>query len=198
MGPQSTLAHIPIVTRRSIGRTCWFDISRDSKYRSGNWCAAKFVLIMMLLAVSKKAIKCFKLYQVTTSMTILVHPLHRLNLYRHGRAKGHLAGYHQALPILAEEYYAMIQYQECSQSQIMSEPKIHITTPLGLNTTRLYRPQTSIGRLNRLDYSRYSREWKHPFRTYLRQTPGAVLLRRRPPQATQQLQYLVRRYGQVQ
>ncbi|EGZ67937.1 hypothetical protein NEUTE2DRAFT_117280 [Neurospora tetrasperma FGSC 2509] len=127
---------------------------------------------------------------VTTSMTILVHPLHRLNLYRHGRAKGHLAGYHQALPILAEEYYAMIQYQECSQSQIMSEPKIHITTPLGLNTTRLYRPQTSIGRLNRLEYSRYNREWKHPFRTYLRQTPGVILLRRRPPQATQQLQYL--------
>ncbi|KAK3503508.1 hypothetical protein B0T13DRAFT_508308 [Neurospora crassa] len=140
--------------------------------------------------MSKKAIKCFKLYQVTTSMTILVHPLHRLALYRRGRAKGHLAGYHQVLPILAEEYYAMIQYQECSQSQIMSEPKIHITTPLGLNTTRLYRPQTSIGRLNRLGYSRYNREWKHPFRTYLRQSPGVILLRRRPPQATQQLQYL--------
>ncbi|KAH7630421.1 hypothetical protein B0T09DRAFT_400354 [Sordaria sp. MPI-SDFR-AT-0083] len=140
--------------------------------------------------VSKKAIKCFKRCQQTTDVTIAVHPLHQLDWYHQGRAKYHLVGYYQALQILAEKHHPVMLYQEWSQSQVIPELKIHFTIPPEFNTIRMHRPRTSVGRLNHLERFHYSQEWKYPLQTYLVQNTGVILLRQRPPQAIQQLQFL--------
>lgn len=175
MGLPNSVAHMPTVIRRFIGRICWLDISRD---------------------MSKKAKKGLKQYLKTKSVTTMVHPHHRADLYHHDRVKDHLVGDQQALPLPAKEYHPMIQYQKRSQSQVMQDLKVCINIPLGSNTTQPYRPQTLAGRISHLGHCRRSQEWKYPFQKS--RSPGVTLLRLRPPQVTQQLQYLARKYGQVQ